>query len=162
MRRKQLIRGNTAFNNSYVGNPGEITIDLQTKEIRVHDGSTPGGVVIPNTATIPGLSRKIFSTVDTIAAPGNLVAADSDKLLTLAAAGTYILPDVGGIGLAVGTQFWFHAPVAGISIRAFNGSQHIGNRAASVYSYSLSAGETIHLGLITTVTSPSWRILSSY
>src|SRR5690606_36831939 len=89
MRRKQLIRGNTAFNDSYIGNAGEITVDLQTKEMRLHDGSTPGGVVIPNTATIPGLSRKILLSIDSIAAPGNPVAADSDNLLTLAAAGTY-------------------------------------------------------------------------
>jgi len=43
VRRVQLRRGNTAQNNAFTGVEGEITIDTETKSIRVHDGATGAG-----------------------------------------------------------------------------------------------------------------------
>lgn len=40
-------RGTTAENNAFTGAEGEITVDLTTHELRVHDGSTVGGHTIP-------------------------------------------------------------------------------------------------------------------
>ena len=40
-------RGTTAENDAFTGAEGEITVDLTTKELRVHDGSTVGGHIIP-------------------------------------------------------------------------------------------------------------------
>ena len=39
----QHKRGNTAQNNDYLGKTGEIIIDTQLKQLRVHDGVTRGG-----------------------------------------------------------------------------------------------------------------------
>jgi len=39
----QLRRGTTAQNNAFTGAAGELSIDEQTENIRVHDGSTAGG-----------------------------------------------------------------------------------------------------------------------
>lgn len=40
----QFKRGDKARNDAYVGKPGSISIDHETKTIRVHDGVTPGGL----------------------------------------------------------------------------------------------------------------------
>lgn len=42
----QHLRGTTAQNEAFTGASGEITVDTQTHELRVHDGSTAGGHVI--------------------------------------------------------------------------------------------------------------------
>ena len=40
----QLYRGTTAQNNAYTGPAGEITMDTSTNKLRLHDGSTAGGI----------------------------------------------------------------------------------------------------------------------
>lgn len=42
----QLYRGTTAQNNAYTGPAGEITMDTSTNKLRLHDGSTAGGIEI--------------------------------------------------------------------------------------------------------------------
>lgn len=42
----QLRRGSTAQNDNFTGLPGEITMDTDSKTIRVHDGETLGGFPI--------------------------------------------------------------------------------------------------------------------
>lgn len=39
----QIRRGTTAENNSFTGAEGEITMDTDKKQLRVHDGQTQGG-----------------------------------------------------------------------------------------------------------------------
>lgn len=41
--RLQLKRGTAAKNDAYVGAEGELTVDLDNKRLRVHDGVTAGG-----------------------------------------------------------------------------------------------------------------------
>lgn len=43
----QFRRGSTAQNDAFTGAAGEITVDTSREVIRVHDGSTEGGVEIP-------------------------------------------------------------------------------------------------------------------
>ena len=45
-----LLRGNTIQNARYLGLPGEPTIDLEAKTLRIHDGVTVGGHEIESTA----------------------------------------------------------------------------------------------------------------
>lgn len=47
----QIRRGTTAENDSFTGAQGEITMDTQKKQLRVHDGQTQGGIKIPSDAT---------------------------------------------------------------------------------------------------------------
>ncbi len=42
----QHRRGNSAQHQNFVGAPGEITYDTDLNTLRVHDGKTPGGVVL--------------------------------------------------------------------------------------------------------------------
>jgi hypothetical protein len=46
----QWKRGTTAQNNTYTGAVGEITVDTSIKQLRLHDGVTPGGTIIGSTA----------------------------------------------------------------------------------------------------------------
>lgn len=48
----QLLRGTTAQNNAYTGLAGEVTVDSQSKTVRVHDGATKGGCALVNENTI--------------------------------------------------------------------------------------------------------------
>ena len=52
----QLYRGTTAQNNAYTGPAGELTVDTTLSKLRLHDGSTAGGVEIggmPTGSIIP-------------------------------------------------------------------------------------------------------------
>ena len=42
----QLYRGTTAQNDAYTGLSGEVTVDTTLSKLRLHDGSTKGGVEI--------------------------------------------------------------------------------------------------------------------
>ena len=71
-----LLRGNTIQNNRYVGLPGEPTVDTQLYELRVHDGSTPGGHVVQSqTGSLVNGSQ--FATLGTT---GNLTFTDGTFL----------------------------------------------------------------------------------
>ena len=48
----QHRRGTAAQNDDFTGLPGEITIDLDNKSIRVHDGTTPGGTMLARQSTL--------------------------------------------------------------------------------------------------------------
>lgn len=45
----QIRRGSNAENNSFTGAVGELTMDTDKKELRIHDGSTQGGRIIGKT-----------------------------------------------------------------------------------------------------------------
>lgn len=47
----QIRRGTTAENNEFTGAVGELTMDVENKTIRIHDGSTQGGIKIPSETT---------------------------------------------------------------------------------------------------------------
>ena len=49
-----LRRGTTAENNSFTGGAGELSVDNNTKNVRVHDGSTAGGFeIMPSGSILP-------------------------------------------------------------------------------------------------------------
>lgn len=49
-RQVQIIRGTTEQNNNFTGATGAMTYDTDTKGLRVHDGSTQGGIEVPTAA----------------------------------------------------------------------------------------------------------------
>lgn len=55
-RRLLLKRGSGAENNAYVGMSGEVTVDTDAKTLRVHDGTTAGGVQIARLSDVPEIS----------------------------------------------------------------------------------------------------------
>lgn len=52
-------RGTTAENDAFTGAEGEITVDTQKHELRVHDGTTQGGFTIPTTETMDSASKSL-------------------------------------------------------------------------------------------------------
>ena len=70
----QLLRGTTAQNNAFTGAAGEVTVDTDTNELRVHDGSTAGGFAVAKKSAIPTVNnatltiQKNGTTVNTFTA----------------------------------------------------------------------------------------------
>lgn len=57
----QILRGTTAQNNAYTGSVGELTMDTEKVEVRIHDGTTQGGKTIGSGgANLPILTH-VFS-----------------------------------------------------------------------------------------------------
>lgn len=60
----QLRRGTTVQNDAFTGAIGELTMDTDKKQLRVHDGVTQGGKTIPDLSMIfaaifPDYTRKV-------------------------------------------------------------------------------------------------------
>ena len=72
----QIRRGTTAQNNSFTGATGELSYDTQVKTVRVHDGTTAGGITL---AKVSDVTTAVANLIDS--APGAL-----DTLNELAAA----------------------------------------------------------------------------
>lgn len=51
-RKLQIKRGTSLENDTYTGTSGEITMDTDTRTIRVHDGETAGGVALARISDI--------------------------------------------------------------------------------------------------------------
>ena len=70
----QLYRGTTAQNDAFTGAAGEVTVDTDTNELRVHDGSTAGGFAVAKKSAIPTVNnatltiQKNGTTVNTFTA----------------------------------------------------------------------------------------------
>lgn len=47
----QILRGTTAENDSFTGAIGALTYDTEAKQLRIHDGTTQGGIKIPSEAS---------------------------------------------------------------------------------------------------------------
>ena len=52
----QLRRGNSAEHENFTGQIGEITMDTDSKSLRIHDGKTPGGTPMARRDEIPDLT----------------------------------------------------------------------------------------------------------
>ena len=54
-----LKRGNTAVSSTYTGPAGEITYDTGLNAIRIHDGITPGGALMPSNAVYTSVQSNV-------------------------------------------------------------------------------------------------------
>lgn len=78
----QLRRGTTAENEGFTGATAEVTVDTDTHELRVHDGSTQGGFVIPTKAETQEKAKCVVTGEHNYISAGadvadNLVALDT-------------------------------------------------------------------------------------
>ncbi len=74
--RTRFLRGTTTENNGLTLEPGELTVDLEAKALRLHDGSTPGGFEMLGTqAYEPPYSTLVAGNV-TAGFYGEVPAAD--------------------------------------------------------------------------------------
>lgn len=60
---RQRLRGSSVQNDEYTGLEGEITVDLTSKNLRLHDGQTIGGTVIPNISSLADFLKKTGDTM---------------------------------------------------------------------------------------------------
>jgi hypothetical protein len=58
----QFRRGTTTQNNAFTGAAGELSVDSTLNTLRVHDGSTAGGVALVNVSSAQGLTNKTLSS----------------------------------------------------------------------------------------------------
>ena len=54
----QFRRGTTTQNNAFTGAAGELSVDTTLTTLRVHDGSTAGGVALVNLTGTQTLTNK--------------------------------------------------------------------------------------------------------
>lgn len=100
---KQVLikRGNTAFSSTYVGPISELTYDTGLNAIRVHDGVTPGGELMP-TAT---QYADIIANVNPVVANISVIRSDISTLYANAAiqagliANIVIPPEYGNVNV---------------------------------------------------------------
>ena len=121
----QFKRGNAAQNDAYTGLPGELTVDLETGIVRIHDGLTPGGHYTgqaPAVPPLPGSSTLAYGT-ETIGFYGEVPVADLITGDALALA----------IGLSAGTSQFSNEPWLKYS---YNGETRF--VAKKPYRYNLS------------------------
>ena len=58
----QFRRGTTSQNDSFTGALGELSVDTDKDQIRVHDGSTAGGFALIGAASTDTLTNKTLTS----------------------------------------------------------------------------------------------------
>lgn len=66
----QFLRGTTAQNDAFTGRQGSLSVDLDKKALRLHDGVTAGGFELPNTTAI---NTAIANAINTAIGGDNVV-----------------------------------------------------------------------------------------
>lgn len=88
----QFRRGSTADNNNFTGKLGEITVDTDTWQLRVHDNVTVGGhTVNGSTTNIVGAGGTVTSVGLSGGSTGLLVTTSGSTYSAITAAGTFTL-----------------------------------------------------------------------
>lgn len=62
-RKLKVKRGTTSENDEYTGVCGEITMDTDTKTLRIHDGATTGGIALARADNTPVASDIVHATM---------------------------------------------------------------------------------------------------
>ncbi len=96
-RQIQIRRGTAAAHSTFTGAPGELTFDTDTKTLRVHDGTTPGGITLAKENETPDLTSLIsaafpdYANAITITAPlsANPYQVSDNCLLYIEVRGNY-------------------------------------------------------------------------
>jgi hypothetical protein len=70
-----LKRGNTAASSSYTGPVGEVTLDTDLMQLRVHNGNIAGGFLVPGGTALANLETTVASITNGSATFGNIIPA---------------------------------------------------------------------------------------
>ncbi len=55
-RQIQIRRGTVTQHENFTGAIGELTMDTTNKTLRLHDGTTPGGIILANVSDLPDIN----------------------------------------------------------------------------------------------------------
>lgn len=139
----QHPRGTTVWNAAYVGAQSQLTYDVDLNQMRVHDGATPGGRVIPTTADIAAISSVRFLAKNTKSVPATpMGAADVGDLNLFTVAGTYTLP--ARSLFIIGTPILLQAKIAAVIVQRA-GADVINDHGVDVTSLALTLNEVVEL-----------------
>ena len=174
-----LKRGTTAQNLTYTGPVGELTIDTTLDTVRVHDGSTPGGINILATnnqvaalansiSTITGLDGTFVANINSLlsnaATQGAQIAATSGNVAALTAGLTAANARINTISTTFG-----NANVAGYLAHYDQSINFIGFPAtisglANIYStnYFYPNGQSIFTSITANAANQAADILTLY
>ena len=83
-RQIQIRRGSATENNAFTGAIGEVTMDTTNKTLRVHDGTTAGGIETARKDLVANLSMPGEHYIDlTLGASGTTYTAPTDGYVAL-------------------------------------------------------------------------------
>lgn len=156
MRHLQLIRGTAAAMDAYVGPEGELVVDSDVDELRLHDGVTPGGKRIPNVTTnaLAGVSR--WTALTSYAVAGDLPDSVIGEFVELTAAGAYVIP---ALSVAtIGAPITLFATVGGITVPR-KGADLISILGVDQTVINMVAGETV---VIAKKSVARWHVISRF
>ena len=80
----QLRKGTATEHNSFTGANGEVTVDTTNKTLRVHDGSTVGGIRLATHTAPPALPVATTSTQGIVKLNNSLTSTSTTEALTAA------------------------------------------------------------------------------
>jgi len=83
-KRVQIVGHTAAVALTFIGRSREVTVDTDNDNLRVHDGSTPGGEVIPNKTFVDARDTTIEGKADAAQADATTAIADAAAALTAA------------------------------------------------------------------------------
>jgi hypothetical protein len=101
--RLQIRQGTNTENNNFTGASGELTFDITNKEIRIHDGTTQGGITIANKQLLDTkLDKNISLNYSHITnciteIPQDIKLELADGVLTLKAGSKVYVPNGAGV-----------------------------------------------------------------
>lgn len=143
MKVQQVPRGDTASQDAYVGPPGQLTMDSDRHEGRLHDGVTPGGHRLLNSEQINLLGAQAYTDLLTQSVPGVIDDSAWAKFNSITVAGDYTLPLLASAD--VGTHLWLQAALEGVTILVQEVGSTIVDKGSSDTSMSLVADEAVWL-----------------
>jgi len=135
----QFRRGSTSQNNSFTGALGEISIDTSLYQIRLHDGTTPGGYtiggsttattstfLINNTTVSSNTSTGALRVLGGVGVGGALYVSTSSyiagaQIITTATINNFVTPTTPG-GTNTQVQYNSSSAFAGSANLTFNGT----------------------------------------
>lgn len=92
MKTIQIKRGTDVKNDALVGKDGELTIDTTAKNLRIHDGITPGGTKLVNTTMLDDKIKKNVIYKDSITANNAVILnVVNDQIYSININGTTVI-----------------------------------------------------------------------
>lgn len=152
----QQVRGDNATEDARTAPVGVITIDTDNFGLRIHDGSTPGGIRVLSEPQLTAYKQLEFSAVSVESTPGDFDASLGSKLASITAGGTYNLPALSG--LEVGQRIAIIATTSGVTLGC-DGSEKFNDKGSVSATLSLVQDELL---TVAKYDATNWRVIGRY